>query len=97
MWIEKEKKAYLFEGKEIPEPTIEEKIAIIKAHLQKSIEWKGNALGILEMRQHYSNYLRGLPNIKPFRTRLVMSHEIDELVAILDEILQEYAGIEQII
>lgn len=96
-WIFNRVKAYLFEGKEIPEPTIEEKIAIIKAHLQKSIEWKGNALGILEMRQHYSNYLRGLPNIKPFRTRLVMSHEIDELVAILDEILQEYAGIEQII
>lgn len=93
-WIFSQVKAFLFEGKVIEEPSIEEKITIVKAHLQKSIEWKGNALGILEMRQHYSNYLRGLPNIKPYRTRLVMSNDKDEIFSILDEVLQEYAGIE---
>lgn len=93
-WIFNQVKAFLFEGKIIDEPGIEEKIATVKIHLQKSIEWKGKSLGVLEMRQHYSNYLRGLPNIKPYRTRLVMTNDIDEIFSILDEVLQEYAGIE---
>lgn len=95
-WIFNRVKAFLFEGKTIEEPRIEEKIEVIKTHLQKSIEWKGNALGILEMRQHYSNYLRGLPNIKPYRTRLVMTNDAQEIFSILEEILREYAGIEAV-
>ena len=93
-WIFKQLKAYLFEGKIIPEPSIEERIEIIKIHLQKSIEWKGMALGILEMRPHYSNYLRGLPNIKPYRTRLVTTNNTNEIFAILTEVLNTYAGID---
>ena len=85
-----------FEGKIIEEPPIEEKITTVKKHLQKSIEWKGNTLGILEMRPHYSNYLKGLPNIKPYRTRLVMTNDISEIYSILDEVLNEYSGIELI-
>ncbi len=95
-WIFNRVKAFLFEGKTIEEPRIEEKIEGIKIHLQKSIEWKGNALGILEMRQHYSNYLRGLPNIKPYRTRLVMTNDAQEIFSILEEILREYAGVEAV-
>ncbi|HNI31550.1 MAG TPA: tRNA-dihydrouridine synthase, partial [Chitinophagales bacterium] len=93
-WIFNQIKAYLFEGKLIPTPRIEDKIETIKSHLQKSLEWKGNALGILEMRPHYSNYLKGLPNIKPFRHRLVTTNDIDEIYSILEEVLNEYAGIE---
>ena len=95
-WMFNQVKAYLFKGKILEEPSIEEKIATVKIHLQKSVEWKGKALGVLEMRQHYSNYLRGLPNIKPYRTRLVMTNNIDEIYSILDEVLSEYAGIETI-
>lgn len=95
-WIFNRVKKYLREGILIDEPSIEEKIAIVKVHLQKSLEWKGKALGVLEMRQHYSNYLRGLPNIKPYRTRLVMSNDADEIFSILDEVLQEYAGFETV-
>ena len=93
-WIFNQIKAYLFEGKLIPTPRIEDKIETIKSHLQKSLEWKGNALGILEMRPHYSNYLKGLPNIKPYRHRLVTTNDIDEIYSILEEVLNEYAGIE---
>lgn len=91
-WIFNRVKSFLFDGKLIEEPSVEEKISIVKIHLQKSIEWKGKALGVLEMRQHYSNYLRGLPNIKPYRTRLVMTNDVDEIYAILEEVLNEYAG-----
>ncbi len=93
-WIFNQVKAYLFRGEHIPDPPIEEKIEVIKIHLNKSIEWKGNALGVLEMRQHYSNYLRGLPNIKPFRNQLVTTNQIEEIYAILDEVLNTYSGIE---
>jgi tRNA-dihydrouridine synthase len=95
-WIFNQVKAYLFEGKIMEEPPIEDKIATVKKHLQKSIEWKGKTLGILEMRPHYSNYLKGLPNIKPYRTRLVMTNEITEIYSILDEVLSEYSGFELI-
>jgi nifR3 family TIM-barrel protein len=93
-WIFNRVKAFLTEGKIIDEPSVEEKIDTIKIHLQKSIEWKGKVLGILEMRPHYSNYLRGLPNIKPFRTRLVMTNESEEIFSILEEVLNTYSGIE---
>jgi tRNA-dihydrouridine synthase B len=93
-WIFNQVKAFLFEGKLTEEPGIEEKVSIIKTHLLKSIEWKGEALGILEMRQHYANYLKGLPNIKPYRARLVTTHNKDEILSILEEVLNEYAGIE---
>jgi len=93
-WIFNQVKAFLFNGELIDEPAIEEKINIIKTHLQKSIEWKGMALGILEMRQHYSNYLKGLPNIKPYRARLVTTTDNEEIISILDEVLDTYAGVE---
>jgi len=93
-WIFNQVKSFIFKGKLIAEPNIEEKIEIIKTHLQKSIEWKGKTLGILEMRPHYSNYLKGLPNIKPFRARLVTTQDEAELYSILDEVLNEFAGIE---
>jgi tRNA-dihydrouridine synthase B len=93
-WIFNQVKAFIFNGEIIPDPCIEEKISVVKTHLQKSIEWKGKTLGILEMRPHYSNYLKGLPNIKPYRARLVTTNEETELYSILDEVLQEYTGIE---
>ncbi|HMU98612.1 MAG TPA: tRNA dihydrouridine synthase DusB, partial [Chitinophagales bacterium] len=88
-WIFNQIKAYIFENKLIEQPSIEEKIKTIRTHLQKSVEWKGNVLGIQEMRQHYSNYLKGLPNIKPYKAKLVMANEFDEINEILTEIIQE--------
>lgn len=93
-WIFRQVRAFLDNGSIIPEPALEERIDVVKKHLSKSIEWKGRVLGVLEMRQHYANYLRGLPNIKPYRTKLVTTNDEEELFAILDDILREYAGIE---
>jgi nifR3 family TIM-barrel protein len=92
-WIFNQVKSFLNHRLILADPTVEEKITVIKTHLQRSIEWKGNALGILEMRPHYSNYLKGLPNIKPYRTQLVTTNQLDELYSILDDILNEYTGI----
>jgi len=63
-----------------------------KKHLTKSYEWKGPVTGINEMRRHYSNYLKGMPNIKEYRNKLVTLKEIEEIQSVLNEIVKEYTG-----
>ncbi len=84
-WIFDQIKYYLNTGSLLPEPLIQDRIAAIKEHLNRSILWKGEKLGILEMRQHYSNYLKGIPHSKPYRMRLVQNYNYLELLEILEE------------
>jgi tRNA-dihydrouridine synthase B len=93
-WIFREIKHFMKTGLLLPSPTIQERVAVCKKHLRKSYEWKGPVVGIFEMRRHYSNYLKGLPNIKEYRAKLVTSPSIEEIESILDEILHHYAGYE---
>jgi len=85
-WIFNEIKYFFKTGDYLPAPTIEQRVSVIKKHLQKSIEWKGETLGMLEMRRHYANYLKGLPNIKEFRTKLVTLKEQEAIFNLLEEI-----------
>lgn len=89
-WIFREVKHYLATGEALAPPTLEERINACKTHFRKSIEWKGNRLGVVEMRRHYANYFKGLDNFKPFRTRLVTLEDIQEIEATLDEIAGVY-------
>jgi len=91
-WIFKQIKHYFATGEILPPPGVSEKVAICKRHLLKGIEWKGEKLGVLEMRRHYSQYFRGLPNLKPIRMELVTSHDPNHLVALLDEIEDKYGS-----
>ncbi|MEO6453001.1 MAG: tRNA dihydrouridine synthase DusB [Ginsengibacter sp.] len=91
-WIFNEIKHYLATGDLLAPPTIEERIAVCKKHLLRSYEWKGPVVGINEMRRHYANYLKGMPNIKEYRNKLVTLKEIDEIESVLNEIIEKYAG-----
>ncbi len=91
-WIFREIKHYLQTGELLAPPTLEERIQVCKKHLAKSVEWKGPIVGINEMRCHYSNYLKGLPNIKEFRSRLVTLVSKDEIEGVLDEVQVRYEG-----
>ncbi len=93
-WIFREIKHYVKTGEILNPPTVEERVAAAKQHLNHSIEWKGKVLGILEMRRHYSNYFRGFPHIKPFRQELVTQDDVDVLMNTLDSILERYADFE---
>ncbi len=93
-WIFNEIKHYIKTGEHLPSPTIEDRIAVCRKHLYKSFEWKGPKVGIFEMRRHYANYLKGLPNIKEYRGRLVTLPTVEEIDAVLDEIAKVYAGFE---
>ena len=89
-WIFNQIKEYLQNGKIIDDPTIVEKANMVLEHLELSIKWKGPKLGILEMRRHYGNYFRGMPQIKQYRSKLVQSNDYLELVELITEIKQKY-------
>ncbi len=90
-WIFKQIRHYLDHGTSLAPPDIQEKVKVVKQHLRHSIEWKGETLGVLEMRRHYANYFKGLPNIKTYRSQLVSEADPDILMAILDEITNSFA------
>jgi nifR3 family TIM-barrel protein len=93
-WIFNEISHYVKTGEILDPPTIEERVAVCKKHLIKSYEWKGPVVGIFEMRRHYTNYLKGMPNIKEYRAKLVTLKEVDEILEVLDEIVDQYSGYE---
>jgi len=93
-WIFREIKHYITTGDYLPAPTLDERIHVCKKHLKESVSWKGPVVGIFEMRRHYSNYLKGLPNIKEFRNRLVILKTMEEINDVLDEIAAHYQGFE---
>ncbi|KYG85399.1 nitrogen fixation protein NifR [Roseivirga seohaensis] len=85
-WIFNEVKHFIKTGEHLPVPDMKSRVATAKKHLQFSLEWKNELQGIFEMRRHYTNYFRGIPNFKPYRARLVESENPEELFNILDEI-----------
>lgn len=92
-WIFEQIKYFMKHGLILDPPSISERVEVVKRHLGHSIEWKGETLGVLEMRRHYTNYFKGLPHIKPFRTRLVTEAEPELLFEILDEIADVFTEI----
>jgi tRNA-dihydrouridine synthase B len=91
-WIFREIKHYIATGELLPPPTLEERVEVARKHLRGSLEWKGPVVGINEMRRHYANYLKGLPNIKEYRNRLVTLKTIEEVEEVLDEVKTVYTG-----
>jgi len=91
-WIFREIKHYLATGTHLDPATMTERVEVIRTHLHKSVEWKGLVPGINEMRRHYGNYLKGLPNIRDYRQKLVTVKTVEEIDFTLDEIQKSYAG-----
>jgi nifR3 family TIM-barrel protein len=89
-YIFQEIKHYLNTNQLLPPPNIEQKVELAKTHLIKSLEWKGFPRGIYEMRRHYINYFKSLPNFKQFRTTLVTSTNLEEILDTLEKIKQTY-------
>jgi tRNA-dihydrouridine synthase len=92
-WIFREIKHYMKTGEELAPPTIEERLAACRKHLHGSVAWKGEKLGILEMRRHYASYLKGLSHVKEFRTRLVSTDVLAEIEQILADLQDHYSGV----
>ncbi|RRO16784.1 tRNA dihydrouridine synthase DusB [Flavobacteriaceae bacterium 14752] len=93
-WFFNEVKHYFKTGEHLPRPDISERVEVAKRHLQMSVDWKGEKLGILETRRHYTNYFRGIPNFKPYRKTLVTSENLHEIYDTLDTIKNVFAETE---
>lgn len=91
-WIFRDIKHYFATGELLPPPDIHMRADAVRRHLQHSLEWKGEKLGVLEMRRHYTNYFRGYPGVKQYRSRLVTEHDPKVIFAILDELEEHYAN-----
>jgi tRNA-dihydrouridine synthase B len=93
-WIFREIKHYVATGEILAPPTLDERVDAARQHLLHSVEWKGDTLGVLEMRRHYTNYFRSLPGVKQYRSKLVTEHDIPTLLAVMEEIRNRYSGFE---
>jgi tRNA-dihydrouridine synthase B len=89
-WIFRELKHYLATGEILPGPTLWERVETCRAHFTESIKWKGNVLGVLEMRRHYHSYFKGFPNFKPYREKIVTTMNPEDILGLLDEIYSVY-------
>ena len=85
-WFFKQVKHFMQTGKHLEPISMLERVEAARRHLQMAIDWKGEVLGVLETRRHYTNYFKGIPNFKPFRTRMVTSDHSADVFAAFDEV-----------
>ena len=89
-WFFNQVKNYFKTGKHLPPPTMEERVGAARRHLQMSIDWKGEKLGVFETRRHYTNYFKGIPHFKEYRMKMVTSDAASDVFAAFDEVLERF-------
>lgn len=90
-WVFNQLKHFMKTGQHLDPPGIEERVAVTKEHLARSLKWKGERQGVVEMRRHYANYFKGIPDFKPIRTQLVTTDGPADIYELLDQVLLQFA------
>mgnify|MGYP005672561317 FL=1 len=90
-WFFNQVKHFMETGVHASSPSLEERVEAARRHLEMSVAWKGEVLGVLETRRHYTNYFKGYENFKPYRTRMVTSNCSSEVHDVLNEVLEKFA------
>jgi tRNA-dihydrouridine synthase B len=91
-WIFNEIKHFMATGEHLARPTTAQRVEAARQHLESSIRWKGERLGVVEMRRHYANYFRGFPNFKQRRLDMVTQDDPQIIYALLDAVVVDFAG-----
>ncbi|SNR14316.1 tRNA dihydrouridine synthase DusB [Tenacibaculum jejuense] len=91
-WFFNEVKHFFETGEHLPKPTIAERVEVARRHLQMSIDWKGEHLGVVETRRHYTNYFKGIPHFKEYRLKLVTSDDPQDVFNAFNEIEQKFGN-----
>ena len=91
-WFFNQVKHFFKTGEHLPQPTINERINMAEAHLKMSIRWKGEKLGVLETRRHYSNYFKGIPDFKKYRTIMVTSDFSKDIFNLFNELKERFGA-----
>lgn len=90
-WIFNQIKHFMATGEHLPPPTLNDRVDAAREHLERSIAWKGDWEGVVEMRRHYTNYFKGLPNFKDHRTKLVTERDPHLVLELLEEVRSAFA------
>ena len=93
-WFFKQVKHFFKTGEHLAPVSLEERVDAARRHLQMSIDWKGEKLGVFETRRHYTNYFKGIPNFKEYRMKMVTSDDSVDVFAAFDEVLEVFSGYE---
>ena len=93
-WFFKEVKHFMQTGEHLAPPTLAQRVEAAKRHLQMSIDWKGEKLGVFETRRHYTNYFKGIPHFKEYRMKMVTSDHSKDVFAAFDEVLERFGDFE---
>ena len=88
-WFFNQVKKYLKDGSLLEPPSLLDRVKVAKEHLKMAVDWKGETLGVLETRRHYSSYFRGISNFKKYRTRMVTSNLSNDVFEVLDELISK--------
>jgi len=90
-WIFRQAKHFLRTGELIPEPTIEERVDLLREHLKLSVDYKGERAGVIELRKHYAGFLRGMPHVSKIRMELMQFTEAAPIMDHLTRFLELYS------
>ncbi len=90
-WIFKEIKHYFETGEILPLPGLKERIKISTIHLERSVNWKGERRGIMEIRKHWAAYFKNIPNFKSFRIALMQAETLEAVKTVLKDIEKYYS------
>lgn len=93
-WIFNEIKHFVKTGEHLQKPTVKDRVDAARQHLLSSVKWKGEVLGVLEMKRHYTNYFKGMDHFKEYRMKLVTSFDLQEILLTLDHVEEVYADFE---
>ena len=93
-WFFRQVKHFFNTGEHLPPISLAERVKAARRHLQMSIDWKGEKLGVFETRRHYTNYFKGIPNFKEYRMKMVTSDDSKDVFAAFDEVLEKFGDYE---
>ncbi|WP_412987899.1 tRNA dihydrouridine synthase DusB [Pontimicrobium sp. IMCC45349] len=91
-WFFKQVKHFFETGEHLAPITMAERLEAARRHLQMAIDWKGETLGVLETRRHYTNYFKGIPHFKEYRTKMVTSDDAKDVFAAFDEVEENFSN-----
>lgn len=83
-WIFKRTVHYLETGELLKEPTFEERKEIIIKHAKMLMAFKGEYVGIREMRSHLTSYIKGVHGAVEFRKKLTAVQNLDDIIYLLE-------------
>ena len=89
-WFFQQIKHFFKTGEHLPPPSIAERVDVAKRHLEMAIKWNGEKIALLETRKHYTSYFKGIPNIKPYRLKMVTAPTKEEIFDVFNEVLTKF-------